>query len=145
DLGSRRVVTSLPRLVHYLRRERPKALLSAMGHANVIAVLARQVARVPTRVVVSERSTFSIANANATLYRSRMVGHFMRWFYPLADGVVAVSGGVADDLAESIKLPRGAIDVVYNPVVDIGLTTRSRVEPDHPWLAPGQQPVVLGV
>src|SRR5690625_4258354 len=54
NLRAARVATSLPRLVRYLRRERPVAMLSAMSHANVIAVFARQLAGVPTRVVVNE-------------------------------------------------------------------------------------------
>jgi glycosyltransferase involved in cell wall biosynthesis len=145
DLRASRVITSLPGLVRYLRRERPAALLSAMGHANVVAVTARGLARTPTRVVVSERSNFSISRVNATLRRARAMGIFMRWAYPRADGVVAVSGGVADDLAESIRIPRSAIGTVYNPVVTEDLSKRSLEVPDHPWLAAGEPPVVLGV
>lgn len=145
DLRAARVATSLPGLVRYLRRERPVAMLSALSHANVIAVLARRLAGVPVRVVVSERANFSLSKANALSWRGRMMGHFMRWSYPLAEGVVAVSRGVADDLARSVKLPRDAIDVVYNPVMTNDLIAMSRSEPEHPWFAEGQPPVVLGV
>ncbi len=47
DLKASRVLTSLPALARYLRRERPKALLSALDYANVIALLARRLAGVP--------------------------------------------------------------------------------------------------
>lgn len=46
----------LPGLVRYLRREQPTALLSAIHPANVVMIIASLVARVPTRVVVSERN-----------------------------------------------------------------------------------------
>ena len=36
DLHEKRVITCLPRLIKYLRKERPEALLSAMDHANVV-------------------------------------------------------------------------------------------------------------
>jgi hypothetical protein len=137
DLDTRRVSTSLPRLVRYLRRERPAALLSAMGHANVIAVLARSLAHVPTRVIVSERSNFSASRANAKNLGARLTGSLMAWAYPRADGVVAISCGVADDLARSIGLSRSSIDVVYNPVVTDDLHAKSLVSPSIPGLSRG--------
>jgi glycosyltransferase involved in cell wall biosynthesis len=145
DLGASRVLTSLPALVRYFRRERPAAMLSALSHANVIALIARSIARVSTRLVVSEHAHFSISRANATTRRGHLIGKFMRWAYPQADGVVAVSGGVADDLAVSINIPRNTIEVVYNPVVTDDLSSRSRQMPDHPWVNDGGSPVILGV
>ncbi len=145
DLKARRVLASLPALVRYLRREQPASLLAAMGHANVTAVMARHLAHVSTRVVVSERTNFSISRAHAVSLRQRMIGYFMRWAYPRADGVVTVSSGVADDLVKSIGLSRESISVVYNPVITNALLTQSQFEPSHPWFRVGELPVVLGV
>lgn len=145
DLRARRVSTSLPALVRYLRKERPAALLSAMGHANVIAVLACKLACVPTRIVVSERANYSICRINETSMRGRIMGSFMRWTYPRADAVVAVSAGVADDLASAIAFPREKISVIYNPVVAEPLLEKAQLAPDHLWLQAGQPPVILGV
>lgn len=44
-------------LVRYLRRERPRAMLSALNHANVIALLAS----VPARLVFSEHAHLSLS------------------------------------------------------------------------------------
>lgn len=145
DLRARRVAASLPGLVGYLRRERPTALLSAMGHANVVAVLARGLAHVPTRVVVSEHNHFSQTQRRAVNLRGRAMGRFMRVAYPRADGVVAVSAGVADDLARSIGLPRGRIEVIYNPVVTPALEALARAPVPHPWFDGAGPPVILGV
>jgi glycosyltransferase involved in cell wall biosynthesis len=116
DLGCSRVLFSLPRLARYLRKERPRVLLSAMGHANAIAVLARGLSRVPTRVVVSERNHFSVSIAQSGEARNRFLERRIRKIYRLADGIIAVSTGVADDLAKHAGLPRKKISVVYNPV-----------------------------
>lgn len=145
DLGARSVGASLPALVRYLRRDQPSAMLSAMIHANVIALLARHLAGVNTRVVVSERAHFSESKKNESSRRGRVVFWLARHTYPWADGVVAVSAGVADDLARTIGLPRASIDVVYNPVVTEDLVTRAAAPLDHPWFARGAPPVVLGV
>jgi glycosyltransferase involved in cell wall biosynthesis len=67
----------------------------------------------------------------------------MRWAYRQADAIIAVSEGVADDLANILNLPREGIDVVYNPVVTPGLEALAAAPIDHPWLAKGSPPVIL--
>lgn len=145
NLAASRVLFSLPSLVQYLRREQPSCVLSALNHANIIAVAARKLAQVPTRLVVSEHSNFSKSRANSPSLRGRAIGPFMRWAYPRADCIVAVSRGVADDLAASINIARSKVAVVYNPVVSEDLTSRSLSNPGHPWLTDGHTPVILGV
>lgn len=145
DLGARGVLASLPALVYYLRREQPRALLSAMNHANVIALLARRLARARTRLVVSERAHLSLSMQAEPSRRGRLMPWLMRYAYPWADGVVAVSAGVADDLARVIALPRESIKVIYNPVVGEDTLSRANAPLDHPWFAPGEPPVILSV
>ncbi|MXS84839.1 glycosyltransferase [Nitrosomonas sp. HPC101] len=145
DLKSSRVLASLPGLVRYLRRERPQAMLSALNHANVIAVVARMLAGVPVRLVVSERNNVSLSGSSSKNLRSRVVLYMMRWAYRKADGVTAVSRGVADDLANTINLPRDRISVIFNPVVTPELIEKSRMPLEHPWLGEGKPPVILGV
>ncbi|MGI9952916.1 glycosyltransferase [Moorellaceae bacterium AZ2] len=145
DLGAPRVLASLPGLVRYLRRERPQALLSAMDHANVVALWARRTARVPTRVVVSVHNTVSRASANAPSLRARFTPLWVRLFYPWAEAVVAVSKGVAEDLIRFTGLPREKVRVIYNPVVTPELFAKTEEPLDHPWFAPGEPPVVLSV
>lgn len=145
DLGASRVVTSLPALVRYLRRERPDVMLSALYHANVIALLAKRLACVKTRLVVSEHSSPTPALAHATTWRDGRMAHFMRWTYPWADSVIAVSNGVADDLAVTIGLSRDRIDVVYNPVDSSAVRQLAEQPFHHPWFATDEPLVVLGV
>jgi glycosyltransferase involved in cell wall biosynthesis len=145
DLMSSRVLTSLPRLVAYLRRARPRALLSALGYVNVVAVWARAIARVDTRLAVSERNTLSMADRHASNLRSRLMIPLTRRFYPWADRIVAVSKGVADDLAQVAQIPRHRIDVVYNPIVTPELRAKARASLSHPWFESGAPPVVLAV
>ena len=143
DLRASRVMTSLPGLVRYLHRERPVAMLSALNHANVVAGAARRLARVPTRLVVSEHSTLISSMSNATSLRGRWMAHFMRWAYPKTDGVVAVSKGVADDLASVIGLEPERIEVVYNPIDISRVITLSKRPLKHPWLIEGSLPLIV--
>jgi len=145
DLVQPRVILCLPALVRYLRIHRPGAMLSALSHANVVAIMARLCARVDTRLVVSEHITYSVQIQYAKTLRARMMTPLMRYLYPRADAVIAVSQGVAEDLAEVLGLPLESITVAYNPVVTQTLFEQANEALIHPWLQPGQPPVVLGV
>ena len=145
DLKASRVLTSLPALVRYLRRERPAALLSVL-HANLVALWARRLAGVPTRVVVSERNTLSCeARHFASDLRIRLMPQLIKRFYVWADGVVAVSKGVADDLTQITRIPRERIRVIYNPIVTPELREKAQAPLEHPWFRPSEPPVILEV
>ncbi|MDD5206916.1 MAG: glycosyltransferase [Desulfobacterales bacterium] len=145
DLHASRTSTSIPALVQYLRRERPAALLSGL-HANVIAICARRVAGIPTRVVVSERNALSLRVQHyAAHIRMRLTPWMIRWFYPRADFIVAVSKGVAQELSRITRLTNGRIRVIYNPIVTPELREKAQIRPDHPWFRVGQPPVILAV
>lgn len=145
DLGAKRIATSLPALVRYLRNDRPDALLSALAPANCIAVWARRLAGGATRLVLSEHNTLSQSTRGSCNRRERILPALMRRYYPNADAVVAVSAGVADDLAFTIGLERQRIEVIYNPVVTERLHRLAEVPIEHPWFGDSAPPVILGV
>lgn len=135
----------LPSLIGYLQQAAPTALLSAMTGSNLVAVWARRLADVPTRVVVSEHSILSIASRAAKHGSARLLPPLIARSYPAADAIVAVSHGVADDLAETGSISDERITVIYNPIVDPELFQGFAEPVDHPWFAPNAPPVVLGV
>jgi glycosyltransferase involved in cell wall biosynthesis len=135
----------LPGLARYLRAERPAALFAAMPVPNLLAIWARRLAGVPTRVLVSERNTLSAMIGGSRRWRDRHLPALLGHAYRLADGIVAVSDGVADDLARRSGLPRGRITTVYNPVVTPELAALAAQPVAHRWFVPGAPPVVLGV
>ncbi|MCI0562551.1 MAG: glycosyltransferase [Nitrososphaera sp.] len=145
DLKASRVLTSLPALARYLRRERPAALISALDYANVVALWARRLAGIPSRVLVNEQNTISHSARNSVRWRQRMVPHLVRRFYPWADYVIGNSQGVADDLSQVAGLHHERIKILYNPVVTLELREKARVSLNHPWFKASQPPVVLAV
>ena len=145
DLRASRVLLSLPALVSYLRHERPHSMLSVMHHANIIALCARLFSGARTRIVVSERNTLSCSAQHASSWRGRLMPKLIRHFYPLAEGIAAVSKGVADDLVLVTRIPREQIQVIYNPVVTRELEQKAQAPLEHPWFAPGEPQVVLAV
>jgi glycosyltransferase involved in cell wall biosynthesis len=145
DLRAPRVLRSLPALVRYLRKVQPLALLSALDHANVVALWAQKLARVPMRVVVTVHSTPSQATARARTLRARLMRYWVKPFYPWAHAVVAVSKGVANDLTNWVGVPTDKVRVIYNPIVTPDMLRKAEEPLHHPWFQSGQPPVVLGV
>jgi glycosyltransferase involved in cell wall biosynthesis len=145
DLGARRVLRSIRPLAQYLRRERPRALVASMSHANLVALWAAKLARTSTPVVVTEHNTMSRSALEWGLVERTLWPPVLRRFYPWASHVVAVSRDAADDFARNVGLPRERVKVIYNPVIMPGMQARGSERPEHPWLEAGQPPVILGI
>ena len=144
DLQANRLLRSLAPLVRYLRRERPRVLVSSMSHANLIALWAGRLAGRSTPVVVTVHNTMSESTRQLGRLGGALEPRLLRMFYPWASSVVAVSRGAADDLARTSGLPRERVEVVYNPVITPALMAMARRDPEHLWLACGQPPVIMG-
>lgn len=145
NLNSRRVLTSLPGLVSYLRRCRPVAVIGFQDHCNIAAAWARKLANDDCRVIATVHTTWSGAlNANRTI-RQTILKHVAKSSYSRGVSVVAVSEGVADDMAKAVGVARRLIRVIYNPIVDDRLTQLAQQDIDHPWFVPCGDPVIVGV
>ena len=134
----------LPTLVRYLEGARPDAVLAAEAHHNLMMVWARHVARVDCRIVLSEHVQASRHESRFNPWASDDLLPLLRRAYLKADAIVAVSDGLADDLAACSEIPRNRITRVYNPVVEPDLLLGARQPLDHPWFATGAPPVILG-
>ena len=142
---------TLPRMLRHLEglaaslsELRPQAVLAMGTQSNLAAVWARALARVPSRVAVTECSTLSIAAQRPLWSFRRAYPGLVRGVYPRADKVLTVSHAVADDLAATAQLPRDWLETIPNWIGD-DLPAKAAAAPPHPWLAPGEPPVVLGV
>ena len=143
DLGSRHTAACLPAVVRYLRRERPAAMLSDKDRVNRIALLARALARVPTRLVLRSGTTISIDLASRSRLERWVQRNSMGRLYPLADQLIVPSAGVADDMADYTGLARERIRVVPPPVVPARLFETRHIPPAHPWFGQTGIPLIL--
>lgn len=99
---------TFPKLVSLLRTLKPDAVLSTMTGTNLLVAMAHKRAGSRARLVLREAS--SLVNVHSALKRQAM-----RWLYRRADGLIAVSGGVAQDL-RGLGLADEKIRVIHNPV-----------------------------
>ena len=139
------VLGALSGLADYLKREQPDVVIASMDYPNVVAILARKLARVNSRVIITVHNTLSEEVARSKKPRVRAQVSVDRRFYPRADAVVAVSQGVADDLARTLGLPIQSISTIYNPVVSESLEQRALEPLSHSWFSGDGPPVLLAV
>lgn len=144
ELDTGHVNAALPALVRYLRRDRPRVLLTDKDRVNRVALIARWLARVPTRVGVRLGTTPSVNLVGRGALERWMQIASMRSLYRLADAVLVPSRGAAADLATLARLPPSLIRVVPNPVVTPALARLAAEPAPHPWFC-DPVPVALGV
>lgn len=144
ELGAERQIKAVFKLARYLRNNRPDVLISNMEHMNVMAVLARAMAHVPTRVFVTQHNAFSEQVKKPSI-KFRVLPRLYRLVLPFADKIVAVSSGVADDLSKYSGLNRDRMTVIYNGVVSGDFEERATVTaPTNRWHDLGL-PIITGM
>lgn len=141
DLSSGGAMSSIPGLVRYLRRARPKTLLVTLNHAAVAALLAVRLAGVRTRVFVRESNMMFPGEVKSLKVRTLRAS--VKRLYPWAAGHIGVSEGVSRDVARFTGIAPEKIHTIYNPVVTDELERQAEVPLEHPWFSEGAPPVLL--
>jgi glycosyltransferase involved in cell wall biosynthesis len=143
-LNSGRTIKSVGPLTRYLRSQQLDAVISALPHVNIVTVLARALSNRPTTVIVTEHIHVSIDRHRVREPLVRASYRAIPFVYRMADHVVAVSNGAADDLARVLGVERSRVHMIYNPVDIDDIVASSRSKPDHRWFD-GNHKVLLGV
>ncbi|WP_310535269.1 glycosyltransferase [Novosphingobium sp.] len=122
DPAVRVVDLGVPRLRHvpgalraYLKRETPDALLAAMWPLTSVAVLAtRGLAKRP-RLLLSDHCPLLEQYAQP-LHTNLSLRLTAPLTYRAADGVIAVSQGLAQEMEQLAHLPKGSVQTIWNPI-----------------------------
>lgn len=138
-------LTSLPYLVRYLKQEKPNSLLIAKHRSNQLAVMAKKLSRVATRLVARVDTTISAALESKGQIRKILWYPMMRYFYRQLDAVIAVSQGVAEDVCRIADISPRKVTAVPNPVIFKSMFVQANEPIDHPWFGEQKIPVLLGI
>ncbi|UHD18602.1 glycosyltransferase [Thiocapsa bogorovii] len=134
-------------LAEYVERRRPAVVLSAKTEDDRIALAVKAASSTDTQYFLRPGTTMS------ERWRARGKNRLKRWWeqrelrslFQRADGVVAVSEGVAADIAAVTGIPPSRVRVVRNPNITPEFYAQAREPLDHPWFATDQPPVIMGV
>ncbi len=143
DLKASRVIRGVPKLVSYLRKSHPDAIISAKDYQNIVALWAVKLARIATTTIISTHIDVSVDWKHAHGFKAKVIPYLVRYFYPWADHIVTVSEGARKSLASMAKLKSEKIQVIYNPVIAQELLDKANEPVDHPWFVFGEPPVIL--
>jgi glycosyltransferase involved in cell wall biosynthesis len=143
DIGTSHPWFCLPKLIGYLKRERPPVLVTERIRVNQAALRAKRFSGVPVRVFAGLHTAMSHEIDNLRPDKQRSQGAVFRRCYPLNDGFISVSRGVADDFIELLDVAQEKVKVVYNPVVNDEFYAKADEPVDHEWFAPSRQAPVL--
>ena len=144
DLGSRHTATSLWPLMRYLWRYRPPRLLVAKDRAGRLAVLARLLSGVHTRILLRLGTNLSAALAQRSRLQRWLRRTPIRLLYSHIDQIIAVSEGVRQDTLAVSGIDPARISVIRNPVVTAQLYELAQQPPPHPWFTQPHPPIILG-
>ena len=131
-------------LVDYIRDNRPDSVIVGKDQDAVTAIRARDLAGTGVRVVVRPGTTVSRRLAGRNAIKRWRTYRALRRTYRQADGIVANSEGVRDDIASITGIPGDAIHLVRNPVITPDFHEAATADLVHPWFAPDEPPVLLG-
>ncbi len=144
DLGTTHAVYSLPGLIRHLRRRRPSVLVVDRPRLAIAASRARRLSFSSTRLFTSVHIPLSLKLKRLEKRKGRAQKTAIQRCYPLLDGIIAVSRGVADDMVHHLGLPAEKIHVVFNPAVPHDIDAMAGEAVDHPWLLSGGAPIIMG-
>lgn len=135
---------AVPAIARYLREARPRVLLAAKDRAGRAAIRARALAGSDARVVVRIGNNLSASLAHRAPLQRWLRLRPIRRLYPLADAIVAVSAGVADDVVATSGIDPERVHIVANPVVTPEVDRLAGAAPEHPWVG-ADRPLIVAV
>ncbi len=141
DLHASRTILEIPRLVSFLRQNRPDILISSLDHNNIAALIAHAWTGFVSRLIVCQHNALLAERKSGWKYR--LVPFAYRILHRFADAFIAVSRGVANELCDVAKLPRAKISVIYNPVIGPDFEARANVGAPHAWFVNRSCPVFV--
>jgi glycosyltransferase involved in cell wall biosynthesis len=147
-LNVKRTAFSLLATVRYLREYQPDFILPMPWYFNIVAVWARYLSRVDTKVVLGEHNIISLEASieHRDKLRLRFLPILMRYTYPHSDGLVGVSKDTITDLIETLKvaaeIPKR---VILNPINLAQVQSLAQASIDHPWFNCSEIPIIFTV
>ncbi|MGK2908827.1 MAG: glycosyltransferase [Sphingobium sp.] len=144
SLDAPRARNAVRPLAAYLKAARPDIIVSSLGQPNLIALLANRIAGKPSKVIVSQRNHLTRQAREMPDWQYKVLPFLYRQFLHHADGIIAVSEGLADDLVVITGLPRERMTVIYNPAVPDDIDARAAEPVEHPWFT-AKLPVVIAI
>ncbi|MCK8816305.1 glycosyltransferase [Natroniella sulfidigena] len=145
ELEKDRVLTSVFELAKIFKEQNPDIIFSHLNYANIIAVMAAKLARVKSKIIVTEHSNY-LAGKKKNKIRKKFFDFLLKMTYKLTDKIVTVSDGVAKSLKlAGFEGEKYDFKTIYNPIVTTELFEKKNNEVKHSWINNPDIKVIIAV
>jgi glycosyltransferase involved in cell wall biosynthesis len=145
NLKSKGTLASLPRLIRYLKSEKPYAMLSTMINGNVVAIIAKMLSRTKVTLIASEVTTQTSRQYYRPSTKEFVLFQMMKLLYKKADLVIANSHDTGFELIENGIVKQEQLRIIHNPIVSRSLFEMQRENISHPWFQEEKNPIIISV
>jgi glycosyltransferase involved in cell wall biosynthesis len=108
--------TAVVPMTRHFSRTKPDAIVANMWPFNCVTLVAARLGSPKAAVLAVDHNTLSLKYSGKGKMHRRILASSMAILYPSAKRLVAVSSGVADDLAQISGLSRQKWTVINNPL-----------------------------
>ena len=134
DLSCDSYKQAIVALARYYKTRRPSVILTSMYATGLAAIAASFIARHKPKIIVGAHNSLQAKVSRADNLKDKwLLMPLCRILFPFADGFVAVSKGVAQELEALLGIPRKRIRAIYNPVINEDLPKLAAEPLFHPW------------
>jgi glycosyltransferase involved in cell wall biosynthesis len=144
NLNTTRIRNSFFKFYKYLKTNPDKPIVVTLQYANLFCLFFKKFLGVKNKIIIRESNAIS-RKFNKGKWRDRCFLKAIKFLYPSADSIIAVSNGIKKDLVKVLNMPPGKITVIPNPVFITSPQISDQGSGSHVRVEPGSPPVVLGV
>lgn len=116
DFTTRSPIGIFLRLLAYLRRSKPKVVMSALDPANIMLTFAARLILFAGRVVVSQRAVIDASLHDLGKLRRAATEFLLRVCFPRADAVISNSHAAAKEVTARLGVPSCRVFTIHNAI-----------------------------
>lgn len=136
--------TILPQLIEYLENEKPNILFSAGDPLNFTAYMAKVIGKAhSTSLIVSLRNSLEGVCGSSHRLRNGLIKLSIRITYPKANAVVAVSNGLAQEIASMIPEILDRIATIHTHIDVDSVRSQASESIEDDWVDNQDCPLII--
>ena len=128
-----RATSALFTLSKMLQKRKPINVLSASFHVNCVAIFAKFISRVSSRLIIAEHTSLENGLEALPWTKKTIARCSIAILYRFSDVVIAVSNDAARQVEKYAFLAENSVKTIYNPVIDDSIFRASKTEFLHPF------------
>ncbi len=137
-------ILNIVKLISFIRNESPSVAISALDNGNLYLLLSKFFVSNKTKFHVTIHSNLTQNSKVENSLKARFARFLLSYLYGVADSIIAVSQGVANDFSKFYKFKYKA-GVIYNPVVSSEIIDLSKFKLENKNISNANQLKIISV